>query len=353
MLCERSGLGSVSKAVCALQSVLCNLSSASIAHMPRRFLFVMDPIEHIQPDKDTTFVFMLESLRRHHELYCGLVPDLFLHHGVPHTTARRVEVMRADPKRPLSHFRMLEERTEPLTWFDVVFMRKDPPFDMSFFFATHLLSLVDATKTLVVNDPRGLRDANEKLYALHFPGVVPPSLVTAQMDRLKAFMEEMGGEMIVKPLDGCGGAGVFHVHRSDRNLNAILETATDNGRRLIMAQRYQPEIRRGDKRLIVLDGRPLGGVLRVPREDETRGNIHVGGSVVKTEVTARDREICNTLAPRLRADGLYFVGLDIIGDWLTEVNVTSPTGIQEINTLDGVQLESNVIDFVEQRCPRK
>jgi glutathione synthase len=320
--------------------------------MPRRFLFVMDPIGQILPDKDTTFVFMLESLRREHEIFYALVPDLFLHHGVPHTRARRVEVMRPTAADP-AHYHAFEERTEPLTWFDVVFMRKDPPFDMTFFFATHLLGLTDATQTLVVNDPRGLRDANEKLYALHFPSVVPPSLVSAQIDRLKRFLDELGGEMIVKPLDGCGGAGVFHVHRTDRNLNAILESATDNGRRMIMAQRYQPEIRQGDKRLIVLDGRPLGGVLRVPREDETRGNIHVGGNVVKTEVTARDREICATLAPRLKADGLYFVGLDIIGDWLTEVNVTSPTGIQEINTLDGVTLEADVIDFVEQRCPRK
>jgi glutathione synthase len=317
--------------------------------MSRRFLFVMDPVEQILPDKDTTFVFMLESLRRTHQVFYALVPQLFLHHGTPHTTARRIEVMRPEPGQPLSYFRLFEERTEPLTWFDAVFMRKDPPFDMSYFFATHLLGLVDAAKTLVVNDPRGLRDANEKLYALHFPGVVPPSLVTARIDRLKAFLEELGGEMIVKPLDGCGGAGVFHLHRSDRNLNAILETSTDNGRRLIMAQRYVPEIRQGDKRLIVLDGRPLGGVLRVPRDDEHRGNIHVGGSVAKAEITARDHEICAALASRLKADGLYFVGLDIIGEWLTEVNVTSPTGVQEINTLDGVTLEANVIDFVEQR----
>jgi glutathione synthase len=320
--------------------------------MARRFLFIMDPVEHILPDKDTTFVFMLESLRRGHEIYSALLPDLFLHHGKPHARARRVEVMRPTTAQA-AHHRSMEERTEPLTWFDVVFMRKDPPFDMSYFFATHLLSLTDARKTLVVNDPRGLREANEKLYALNFPSVVPPSLVTAQMQRLKAFMDELGGEMIVKPLDGCGGAGVFHVHRSDRNLNAILESSTDNGRRLIMGQRYQPEIRQGDKRLIVLDGQPLGGVLRVPREDETRGNIHVGGTVLKTEVTKRDREICAALEPRLKADGLYFVGLDVIGDWLTEVNVTSPTGIQEINTLDGVNLEAQVIDFVEQRCPRQ
>ena len=212
-----------------------------------------------------------------------------------------------------------------------------------------MLSLVDHTRTIVINNPRGLREANEKLYALNFPDVIPPSLVTSDMARLRAFMDELGGEMIVKPLDGAGGAGVFHVHRGDRNLHAILESATDTGRRLTMAQRYLPEIRRGDKRVVVLDGEPLGAVLRVPREDETRGNIHVGGATVKTDVNERERAICARLAPRLRADGLWFVGLDVIGDWLTEVNVTSPTGIQEINALDGVALEAKVIDFAEQR----
>jgi len=161
----------------------------------------------------------------------------------------------------------------------------------------------------------------------------------------------MGGEMIVKPLDGCGGAGVFHVHRGDRNLNSILELSTDNGRRLIMAQRYLPEIRHGDKRLIVLDGEPLGATLRVPREDEHRGNIHVGGTCIKAEITARDQFIVSTIAPRLRRDGLVFVGLDIIGDYLTEVNVTSPTGIQEIDALDDARLEERVIALVERRVP--
>jgi glutathione synthase len=169
---------------------------------------------------------------------------------------------------------------------------------------------------------------------------------------LKAFMTELGGEMIIKPLDGSGGSGVFYLNEQDRNTNSILEAATDNGRRLIMGQRYLPEIRQGDKRIIVLNGEPLGAVLRVPLETETRGNIHVGGQCVKTDVTARDREICAALAPLLRGDGLYLVGLDVIGNFLTEVNVTSPTGIQEINSLDHVRLESTVVDFVEQRVER-
>ena len=316
--------------------------------MARRFLFIMDPIERILPDKDTTFVFMLESQKRAHEVYICGVSELFVDAARPGTRARRTELARAVP-----HYRLFEERIECLTWFDAIFMRKDPPVDLAYVYATHVLSLVDASQTFVMNHPRGLRDANEKLYALHFPTVIPPSIVSCDRDRLKAFMDGLGGEMIIKPLDGCGGAGVFHLRRSDRNLNAILEMATDDGQRPVMGQRYLPEIRQGDKRLILLNGEPLGATLRVPREDEHRGNIHVGGTCVKAEVTNRDRVIVETLAPRLRQDGLFFVGLDIIGDFLTEVNVTSPTGVQEINALNGASLESAVLDFVEARLPRR
>src|ERR1700687_900579 len=312
--------------------------------MSRRFLFIMDPIDRILPDKDTTFMFMLEGQARGHAIYYCQVSDLFILGAIPHPRFRRTEVVRAVP-----HYQLFEEGTEPLNWFDAVFMRKDPPVDLAYLFATYVLRLIDPCSTLVLNHPRGLREANEKLYALTFPSVIPPSIVTCDITRLKAFMADLGGEMIVKPLDGCGGAGVFHVHHSDRNVNAILETATDHGRRLTMGQRYLSEIRSGDKRLIVLDGMPLGATLRIPREDEHRGNIHVGGTCVKAEMTQRDQLIVETLAPRLRQDGLHFVGLDIIGDYLTEINVTSPTGIQEINALNGVRLEGAVIDFVERR----
>ena len=313
-----------------------------------RFLFVMDPIERVLPDKDTTFVFMLESQARGHQVYLCGVADLFVDAARPGARLRRAEVARAVP-----HYRLFEERTELLNWFDAVFMRKDPPVDLAYLFATHVLSLADASRTFVMNHPRGLRDANEKLYALHFPTVIPPSIVSCDINRLKAFMDTQGGEMIIKPLDACGGAGVFHLRRSDRNLNAILEMSTDNERRAIMGQRYLPEIREGDKRLIVLNGEPLGATLRVPREDEHRGNIHVGGTCRKADITNRDRVIVDTLAERLRQDGLFFVGLDIIGDSLTEVNVTSPTGIQEINALDDVHLEAQVIDFVEARLGQR
>ena len=313
-----------------------------------RILYVMDPLARVLVDKDTTFAFMLEGERRGHEQHqCG-VEDLFAVGARAHASVRQARVQRA-----AVHHTLAEARALPLTWFDVVFMRKDPPFDLAYFFATHLLGLVDPRVTLVVNDPRGLREANEKLYALRFPAVIPESLVSADSTRLKAFMETLGGEMIVKPLDGCGGTGVFHVHRGDRNLNAILELSTTNGTRLVMAQRYLPAVRtEGDKRVIVLAGEPLGAIRRVPREDEHRGNIHVGGRVERAPIDARDREICRHMAPALERDGLYFVGLDVIGGLVTEVNVTSPTGVQEIDRLDGTCLEARVLDFVEARAAK-
>jgi glutathione synthase len=313
--------------------------------MPLRLLYVMDPMSKVLVDKDTTFAFQLEGQRRGHEQYHCLPDELYVPHARPHALVRRLSVQRGTP-----HFTLHEARDLPLAFFDVVLMRKDPPFDMAYFYATHLLGLIDPRVTFVMNDPRGLLCANEKLYALNFPDVIPPSIVSADAGRLKAFMHELGGEMIVKPLDGAGGAGVFHLHAADRNLNAILEGSTREGTRLVMGQRYLPAARQGDKRVIVLAGEPIGAVLRIPRDDEHRGNIHVGGRVAQVAVDARDRTICQALAPRLAADGLYFVGLDVIDGFVTEINVTSPTGIQEIDRFDGVSLEAQVLDFVEAKA---
>jgi len=313
-----------------------------------KFAFIMDPLEGVLVDKDTTFVFMLEAQKRSHQIYFLGLRDLYAVGRRVRMNAWRCEVQRATP-----NFRFLGKGADyPIEAFDAVFMRKDPPADALYLYATMLLSLADPRRTFVLNDPAGLREANEKLYALNFPSVIPPTVVTYQIARLKEFMIDQGGEMIVKPLDGHGGEGVFFVHRGDRNLGAILESVTRFETRPIMAQRYVPEVRSGDKRLIALNGEPLGCTLRVPRDDEHRGNIHVGGTCVKASVTARDREICRTLQPRLEQDGLYFVGLDIIGDYLTEVNVTSPTGVQEIDRLDDANLEGKVIDFVESRCAK-
>jgi glutathione synthase len=309
---------------------------------------IMDPIEKISIDKDTTFVLMLEAQARGHDVYYMELEDLYIRAGTPFSRHRRVQVARA-----ARHYQFYDSAAGALEEFNVILMRKDPPFDMKFFYATHLLSLVDERKCFVMNEPKGLREANEKLYALRFPEQIPQTLVTSDIRQLKRFMEELGGEMIIKPLDSSGGSGVFYLNTQDRNTNSILELATQNGQKMIMGQRYLPEIRQGDKRIIVLGGEPLGAVLRVPLEEETRGNIHVGGQCVKSDITARDREICQALAPFLQQDGLYLVGLDVIGSFLTEVNVTSPTGIQEINGLDGVRLESQVLDFIETRAERR
>jgi glutathione synthase len=311
-----------------------------------KFAFVMDPLHTVLVDKDTTFVMMLESQARGHQIFFVGLKDMYCVGPRALCRAYRCEVSRA----AVGHYRFLDDGAEtPLDAFDAIFMRKDPPADSNYIYATMQLSLADSRRTFVMNSPEGLREANEKLYQLNFPSVIPPTLVSYEIPRLKRFLDEQGGEMVIKPLDGHGGEGVFVLNHGDRNLNAILETATHQETRPIMAQRYIPEVRKGDKRLIVLDGEPLGCTLRVPMAAEHRGNIHVGGTCVKADVTERDREICRVLRPRLQRDGLYFVGLDIIGDFLTEVNVTSPTGVQEINRLDGVKLEEQVIDFVESR----
>jgi glutathione synthase len=314
----------------------------------QRFLFVMDPLAQVLVDKDTTFAFMLEAMARGHEIYFANLRDLVARGHQPYAFARRCEVARATP-----HYQFLDEGADyQLEHFPAIFMRKDPPVDALFAYAAMLLALADTRRTFVMNRPNALLTANEKLYQLNFPEVIPPTLVTYEVARLRKFMTEQGGQMIVKPLGGHGGEGVFLVSVGDRNLGAILETVTRFETQPIMAQRYIPEVRGGDKRLIVLNGEPIGGTLRVPRDDEHRGNIHVGGNTIKAPVTPRDREICRVLRPRLEHDGLYFVGLDIIGEYVTEVNVTSPTGVQEIDRLDGVNLEAKVIDFVESRVAK-
>ncbi len=310
-----------------------------------RFAFIMDPIQHVLIDKDTTFVFMLEAQSRGHEVWYLEMSDLFIERARAMGRARRIELRRELD----NHFTFGAEHTGPLGEFDAIFMRKDPPFNIAYLHATQLLDLAQNEGAVVLNRPAGLRAANEKLYALNFPNVIPATLIAHDTKRLKAFLDELGGEMIIKPIDGHGGAGIFYVRQDDRNLNSILETLTQDGREAIIAQQYIPEVRQGDKRLIALNGEPIGCTLRVPRADENRGNIHVGGTCVKADITDRDKEICRTVAPFLQRDGLYFVGLDIIGDYLTEVNVTSPTGVQEIDRLNQTCLEVQVIDFAERR----
>jgi len=303
----------------------------------------MDPIETINIDADSTFALALEAQRRGHTLHHYLPRQLTLKDGRLTARARPLELRRERGR----HFTLGAPETLELAQMDVILMRQDPPFDMAYITATHLLEHV-RDDVLVVNDPVSVRNAPEKLFATHFPGLMPPTLISSDHDAIMAFRREHG-EIIVKPLFGNGGAGVFRLGPADENLNALLELFTQIYREPIIVQRYLPEIRQGDKRIILVDGKPVGGVLRVPPAGEARANLHVGGKAVKTVLTAREHEICAAIGPTLKEQGLVFVGIDVIGDYLTEINVTSPTGIQEINRLDGVALETKLWDAIEDR----
>ncbi len=303
----------------------------------------MDPIETVNIDADSTFVLALEAQARGHALYHYSPRRLALKQDRLTARGQRLEVRRELGR----HFTLGPLETIDLAAIDVILMRQDPPFDMAYITATHLLEHVRET-TLVVNDPVSVRNAPEKLFATHFPSLMPPTIVTSEREEIVAFRREHG-DIILKPLFGNGGAGVFHLRPEDDNLNALLEMFTTVYREPIMVQRYLPSIREGDKRIILIDGEAVGGVLRVPAAGEARANLHVGGQAKKTDLTKREREICAALGPVLKEQGLIFVGIDVIGDYLTEINVTSPTGIQEINRLDGKHLEVQVWDAIEAR----
>jgi glutathione synthase len=313
-----------------------------------RHLFVLDPLDLLVPDADTSIAFLREAQRRGHSSSACRVESLGLDvGGRPRATAVELTVREGSDwytAGPSDHVH--------LDAFDVVWMRKDPPFDLNYLYATHILSLVEP-RTLVVNEPQALRDANEKIFALHFPQVSPETIVSRSIPELLAFRARLGGDMVVKPLDGAGGEGVFHITPEDRNAKAILELSTRHGARYLMAQRFIPEVRQGDKRIILVEGEPAGAVLRVPAAGEARANFHVGGTAAQTELTARDREICAAVGPTLRERGILFAGIDVIGHWLTEVNVTSPTGIREIYRLDGTVIEGLVLDAVETRLAER
>jgi len=303
----------------------------------------MDPIEGISIDADSTFALAEEAQARGHGLWHYLVQHLSFRDGKLTARARRLAVRRERGNHAtLGDFAALD-----LAEVDVVLMRQDPPFDMAYITATHLLEHVHP-RTLVVNDPGQVRNAPEKLYVTHFPDLMPPSLITADADQVAAFRREHR-DIIIKPLFGNGGAGVFHIRPDDENLNALIEMFTQRSREPIIVQRYLPEVRGGDKRIILIDGEIGGGLLRVPAEGEARANLHVGGKAIKTTLSRREHEICERLAPELRARGLVFVGIDVIGDYLTEINVTSPTGIQEIGRYDGVNLAGRIWDAIERR----
>jgi glutathione synthase len=302
------------------------------------FGFLMDPLESVRVHHDSTFALMLECRRRGIEVRELQQPWLFARAGSAHSRMRTVEVRRGSP-----HFDVVKDADAPLGELDVIFLRKDPPADVEYVWATQIVEL--SKGPLWINHPIGLRAANEKLFALRYPDLVPDSLVTREIPRLIRFIDEHGGDAIVKPLDGYGGLGILRVRRTDPNFNALLEISTSRGILPVMAQAYLPAVTEGDKRIIVLGGKAIGAVLRVPRSGELRANFASGGSAAKSPLTPRDLQICERLAPDLNALGLHFVGIDVIGDRLTEVNVTSPTGLVEIDALSGQSLEAMVIDF--------
>ncbi len=307
----------------------------------------MDPMESIGIEGDSSFALMLEAQARGHTLFHYEVRHMTLREGLRDeklfARARPVTVQRVKG----DHFKFGDERILDLGTMDVVLMRQDPPFDMAYITATHLLEHIHP-KTLVVNDPRSVRNAPEKLLVTHFPELMPPTLITWDLNAIRDFRAEHQ-DIIVKPLFGNGGAGVFRIKPDDENLAALLEMHFARSREPLMIQRYEPAVRRGDKRIILVDGVALGAINRVPAAGEARSNLHVGGRPEKTVMTARDREICAAIGPTLREQGLLFVGIDVIGDYLTEINVTSPTGLQEIARFDGVHLERAIWDSIEAR----
>jgi glutathione synthase len=303
----------------------------------------MDPIEGINIDSDSTFVLALEAQARGHALWHYLPQDLSLKGQRVIARARPLAVQRIKG----DHHRLGPAAELDLARVDVVLMRQDPPFDMAYIAATHLLEHIHP-RTLVVNDPVSVRNAPEKLYVAHFEGLMPPTLISSRIDEILAFRAEHK-DIVIKPLFGNGGAGVFHVGPEDENLNALVEMFTRMSREPVIVQRYLPEIRGGDKRIILIDGEAKGAILRVPRPGEARANLHAGGRPEKTKIDDRDQAICAAIGPSLRRHGLLFAGIDVIGGFLTEINVTSPTGIQEINHLDGLKLEADLWDAIEER----
>jgi len=303
----------------------------------------MDPYAGMLPDKDTSFAFMRASLARGHEVLHCVPEQLFNEQGREGAWVRPLQVSDRAP-----HVTAGVPRVEQLASLDAVLIRKDPPFDPAYMHMTQQLDLVKE-QTLVLNDPSAVRDANEKLYALRFPEFMPPTLVSSDERQLTEFVQRVGGRAVIKPLDGAGGSGVAFLGSTDVNLRPLIALLTHEGRRLAMVQEFQPSVVDGDKRVLLLDGQVLGAIRRVPQAGDIRANIHVGGRVEATDLTARERELAESVGRHLSAVGLWFVGLDLINEKLIEINVTSPTGIQELGRLTHTQPEQAVVQWIEAR----
>lgn len=304
----------------------------------------MDPMESIDIAGDSSFALALEAQERGHKLFHYEPKNLSLSQLKPVAKLRSLTVQNITG----NHFYLGEQRVADLkTDIDVILMRQDPPFDMSYITATHILEHVHPN-TLVINNPTNVRNTPEKLFVTHFENVMPPTLITSDEEEIFGFRKEFK-DIIVKPLFGNGGAGVFHIKPDDENLSSLIELHKTFYREPLMIQEYVPAVRQGDKRIILIDGKPVGAVNRVPAKGEARSNMHVGGKPMKCELTGRDREICEIIGPSLKEKGLLFVGIDVIGNYLTEINVTSPTGIQELSRFEDTNIASLIWDAIEKK----
>lgn len=317
-----------------------------------KFAFIIDPIERLDPGHDTSVAFMEAAQELGHEVWITQLHHLSVVDSkawalLEPVSLKPVGLVQGRWVAAEQWYTLGLPQLLPLESMDAVFMRKDPPVTLSYLYATYILDCIDPHKTQVINAPSGLRHANEKMYALQFTEAVPETIVSHDKAIIRQFTEEKGSA-VLKPLDGKAGEGILLLNPGDRNLNSLIEISTKRGQTPVMVQIYLPAAQAGDKRIILLDGQPIGAINRVPAEREFRGNMAAGGSVVPCDLTQRDLQICSQLAPTLQRDGLVFVGIDIIGDYLTEVNVTSPTGVREVDRLEGTRLGHQVITWLTE-----
>lgn len=309
----------------------------------------MDPIGSINYKKDSSLAMLFEAQLRGYQLYYFEQADLYLDGPQARALSRELKVNQD------SHnwYELGQPADIALEQLDVILMRKDPPFDMDYIFSTYILEMAEKAGVLVVNNPASLRNANEKLFTLEFPQCTPPTLVSSQAEKIKAFVEKHE-TAILKPLDGMGGSSIFRTDKHDQNINVIIETLTQHGQRIIMAQRFIPEITKGDKRILLIDGVAVPYALaRIPSKGEVRANLATGGTGEGIELSERDQWICEQVGPRLREEGLLFVGIDVIGDYLTEVNVTSPTCIRELDSMYNLNISAILMDRIEERIQKQ
>ncbi|RKZ98713.1 MAG: glutathione synthase [Gammaproteobacteria bacterium] len=313
--------------------------------MSRHIGIVMDPISEINIKKDSSFAMLLAAQAKGWSLFYMEQQDLFLHQGFVSASMKPLKVMDNSD----NWYQLGNTQTMPLADLDVILMRKDPPFDMEYIYSTYLLEQAQAAGVLVVNNPQSLRDANEKLYTAWFPQCCPPTLVTRKIELIRDFQQQHN-DIILKPLDGMGGASIFRVKPDDPNTSVIIETLTEHGRKSVMVQQFIPEIADGDKRILMINGEPVPYALaRIPAQGETRGNLAAGGRAEGRDLTEHDRWICQQVGPTLREKGLLFVGLDVIGNYLTEINVTSPTCIRELDQQFNLDIAGDLMNSIEQQ----